>query len=488
MSWAAVAGAAVSVVGGALSSKSSGQQTSTKQNQLNPGMQELLYGDGTKGGLLSQNLSYLNAQKLPGLEQFGNYTSAYLQNEAPYDMGQVQQTAKALATSNGVAPQIQAARGNFTNPFNVAQSAFPGGNQGPQTANANTANVSLINAPSQNGLNLNPALNNIVYGDLGNNDYLAGSIQKGLNQSNASFQNMMADATQNFNENIIPGIRGDAIVNNTLGGSRQGIAEGKAGSEFAKQIARTASQVAQNQTDAAVQAQANQFNQDRQNQLNAAMGLSGQQYGVAGQNAGYQNQNALANAGMLNSMGQFNAGVGNNYLGQLLQNNQFNANAQNANNAMQYGGNQQMNLANLGYQQGTNQFNAGNTMNMAELNSRNKAVGAGLLSGQVNQIYGYGNNANDADINRATKVNSIISPYSGLGGSQISSQPLYQNQAANAVGGALSGLQLYNQFGGGNSGGSYTPTYNQAPAAPNFGNFNQPVTNNVSNLFGSGGY
>ncbi len=453
---ASVVGAGAAVYS---ASKSGQAQTSTSQSNLNPGMQELLYGDGTKGGLLSYNQSFLTQPKMQGQNTFGQYADAYLGADAPYDQGQQRQTSTALATSNGIAPQMQAAQGLFTQPFNVAQSAFPGGNQGPQTANAQTANFNQINAPGQNGIGLDPAYNDFIYGQNGNNPYLAGAIQKGLNQSNANFQNLASDAEQNFKENILGSLRGDAIVNGQYGGSRQGIAEAKAADSLAKNMTRALSQVGQNQTDAAVSAQAGQYGQDRQNQLSALSGLSGNQYQVAGANAGAQNQLGLSNAQMLNNMGQFNAGVGNNYLAQLLQNNQFNAGSTNAANAMQYQGNQQMNMGNTNNQQQANQANMGSLFNMAQLNSQNKATGAGLLASLVNQNYQYGNNANDYELNRATKVNGLIAPYTGLGGSVTSSQPLYTNQGANALGGALAGAQLFKQFGsnfggGGNSSGA----------------------------------
>lgn len=460
MSFGISAAGVASLIGSAATvysaSKSGKSQTSTTQNQLNPGMQELLYGDGTNGGLLSYNLGLLSQPRTQGLNTFGQYADAYMGADAPYDQGQIRNTATALATSNGMAPQIQAARGNYTTPLGFAQSAFPGNGQGQQNASANVANVSLINSPSQNGINLNPALGNFAYGDLGNNPYLTGSIQKGLNQSSNQFNQLQDSLTKNFKENILGSIRGEALANGGYGGSRQGIAEAKAADSLATQLGNALSQVGQNNTDAAVQAQANAYNQDRQNQLNAVMGLSGQQYNVAGQNAGFQNQNALSNAGMLNQNSQFNAGVGNNYLAQMLQNNQFNANAQNQMYGQQYSGNQAMNLQNLANQQGTNQFNAGNVMNMAQLNSQNKATGAGLLGGLVAQNNQYANNLNDYDVNRATKVNNLINPYTGLGGSVQTSSPIYQNQGANALGGAMAGLQLYKQFGSNSGGNPYT--------------------------------
>ena len=372
-------------------------------------------------------------------------------------MGQQRNTAWALANSDGVAPQMRAAQGNYTMPLGVAQSAFPDGSQGPQTYSAQTANVNLINAPSQNGLSLNPAYQGFIYGQLGNNPYLAGSIQKGLNQSAAQFENMRNDATQQFKEDVLPALRGDAIVNGQYGGSRQGIAEGKAADSLARNMTRALSQYGQNQTDAAVQAQAQAYTQDRQNQLSALSGLSGQQYSVAGANAAAQNQTNLSNAQMMNQAGQFNAGAGNNYLAQLLQNNQFNASAINNANGMQYQGNQQMNLANLNNQQAANQYNANALFNMAQLNSQNKIAGTNLLSNLVNQQYTFANNQNDYDVNRASKVNGLLAPYMSANSSSTSSSPIYQNTGANLLGGAMAGLQLYKQFNAGNGGNNGTP-------------------------------
>jgi len=477
MSFGLSAGAIAGIVsaGAAVysASKSGKAQTGTQQQQLDPRAQDILYGfqgnlkpgakptgtdangnpiyadsdyEGRNLGLLPQFQGLLNKPQDPGMQLAGQAASNYVGKFTPFDLEQMRQGALGLTNSSGLAHQMQAALGGYTSPYDVAQSSLPYG-YGPQTANANTAQASLINAPSQNALNLNPALGNFVYGDLGNNPYLTGSIQKGLNQSANQFSDLQNNMTKNFKENILGSLRGEAIANGGYGGSRHGIAESKAADAFATQMANALSQVGQNNTDAAVQAQANAYNQDRANQLNAVMGLSGQQYNVAGQNAGAQNQVGLSNAQMLNQMGQFNAGVGNNYLSQLLQNSQFNAGAKNNALSQQYAGNQGMNLANLQNQQGANQYNANALFNMDQLNSQNKATGIGLLGNLGNNIYNMASNQNDYQINQAGKVNSLMSPYLGMGQTTVSSQPLYQNQGANVLGGALAGAQLFKNFG-----------------------------------------
>lgn len=481
LSASAIGSIAGPLIGGLMggSSGSGGQQTSTQQQQLDPRAQNIIYGnqgtlkpgaqpkgtdasgnpiyadsdyEGRNLGLLPRAQAMLDDPQKAGMQLAGQAYDNYVGKFTPYDLEQQRQTASALATSGGVAHQMQAAQGGYTSPFNVAQSAFPSGvDMGPQTARANTASASLINGPSQNNLNLNPVYSDFLGGELGNNPYLAGSIQKGLNQSANQFNQLQNSMTKNFKESILPSLRSEAIANGGYGGSRQGIAEGKAADAFATQLAQALSQVGQNNTDSAVSAQAGAYNQDRANQLNALSNLSGNQYNVAGQNAGIQNQNSLANAQMLNSMGQFNAGVGNNYnsqlLSQMLNNNQFNTSAQNAANAMQYGGNQQMNMQNLANKQNAGQFNASALLGMDQLNSQNKATGAGLLGQLTNNNFNMASQNNDYKLNQAGKVNSLMAPYLGMGQTTTSSQPLYQNQGANVLGGALAGANLFKSFG-----------------------------------------
>lgn len=477
---AAAIGAGASIYS---ANKAADKQTSTQQQSLDPRAQNILYGnagtlkagaqptgvnpdgspyypdsayEGRNLGLLPQYQAMLNNPQNAGMQLAGQAYDNYVGKFTPWDLEQARQGALGLTNSSGLAHQMEAAQGGYTSPFSVAQSAYPGGNQGPQTAKGNTATASLINGPSQNDLNLNPVYNNFLNGDLGNNPYLAGSIQKGLNQSANQFGQMQGSLTKNFKENILGSLRGEAIANGGYGGSRQGIAEGKAADALTTQLAQALSQYGQNQTDAAVAAQAGAYNQDRANQLSALSGLSGNQYNVAGQNAGFQNQVGLSNAQMLNQNNQFNAGVGNNYLSQMLQNNQFNANAQNAANAMQYGGNQQMNMQNLANKQNAGQFNAGALLNMDQLNSQNKATGVGLLGNLTNNNFNMASANNDYKLNQASKVNNLMAPYLGMGQTTTSSQPLYQNQGANALGGAMAGAQLFKQFGGnfGSSGGN----------------------------------
>jgi hypothetical protein len=66
MSWAAVAGAAVGVVGGAMNGHSGGQGSQTTQNTLDPRIANFLYGGGGFYGLLNRTNDIEGAQTAQG--------------------------------------------------------------------------------------------------------------------------------------------------------------------------------------------------------------------------------------------------------------------------------------------------------------------------------------------------------------------------------------------------------------------------------------
>lgn len=258
---------------------------------------------------------------------------------------------------------------------------------------APTVSASQISSPSQNSLNLSPAYQQFIYGNDAENPYLNRALQSGINQSTQAFQTQLGDITNNLQRSILPGIRGSAIASGQFGSSRQGIAEGLALSDLNRQATNAAQQLGLANISATTGAQANAFSQGRDRSLNALNTLSGQQYNTALNQAQLNQQANLANA-------------------QSTLTNQ----AQN-------------NAANIAGQQGI--MNLLNTANQANQNA-----------------YNYG-------INRAQQVSGLLSPFIGVNQSSTSTQPLYNNRAANALGTAGAALGLYNQFGGlfgGNSG------------------------------------
>jgi hypothetical protein len=376
-------------LGGALSS--SGQpksQTTTQQQQLDPRIANIVFGQNGSGGLLSQYQTLGQTPQNDRLKEYANANLNYLMNQGPANQAQQQESAMQLLNSSIQAPQSQAAQ------------------LGPVTQ----AQAAQVNAPSQNNLNLTGSYNSLINGQAGNNPYLTGAIQKGINQSNNAFGNYLTDA-KSATQDLLGGIRGGAIASGQYGSSRQGIAEGKALDSFNTNIGRAASQFGQNNTDAAVAAQSGQYNADRDRQLAATQGLSGQQYGVASQNANLQQQANLQNAGAANAAALANAGF-----------------------------QQQSGLANQNAQLGTNQ-----------LNTQRQGMGQGFLSGLTNNAYNVGMNQDNYAINRAGQVNNLLTPYLSANSSQQSTTPLYNNAGASALGGAAAGLGLMNMLGGSNN-------------------------------------
>lgn len=275
-----VTGLAGGLLGGTSGSGSSGSSTATTTQKMDPRMDNIVYGANGNDGFLSKVMGELGTSQNPGINTMGQQTDGWLGN---YGLGQLHQgvtAANQLQTSNINSPQI--------------------------------------NAPSQNSLDLKGAYNDMINGAPGNNPYLTGAIQKGINQSNNAFGDYMTDANKGFGE-AMSNIRGGAIVNGSMGSSRQGIAEGKAVDSYMTNMTRAMERFGQNNTDAAVSAQAGAYDQDRSRSLNAMQGLGGQQYGLATNNAQLQHgTNALnsanqiaginANSGLLNQM----YGIGQN--------------------------------------------------------------------------------------------------------------------------------------------------------------------------------
>lgn len=374
MPWG-VAAAAVGAYGAIKSSqnnKDAAAAGSTSTQQLDPRNAAILYGDGTNQGLLSQYQSFLNKPQLGGTSYFGNYADTMLGDKGA-----------------GILGQLQSGSTNLLNGGPQSAAATPAGyyvNQGTQ-----------VKAPSQNNLDLSGAYANTIYGNAGANPYLTNALQSAVNQTNTAYQKNQTDLTNNLQRNILPGISSNAILAGGFGGSRQGIAQGNALSDYTNQLTNANLQLAQTNSANTTGAQAQAYNQGQDRSLAALQGLSAQQYGTAAQNANLVQQANLQNQQLANNTSQFNS-------------------AQEAKN---------------------NQFNAG-------LSSQNQQAGLAGLSGLLSNLYGYANNQNNYALNQASQVNGLLAPYLSLGGTTVSSSPYYSNTAGNILGGASAGLGLYN--------------------------------------------
>lgn len=424
------AGAAIGgLLGGAVSggSQQSGSTTATQQQQLDPRMQAILYGDGAAAnkGLLSQITGLQGQPQTPGMAGFGGNIDSYMKDYAGQNLPLMQNAATRLTNGAISAPRVDTALAQYGERASAAQ-----------------ANAAGINAPAQNNLNLSGAYDKMINGDAGANPYLTKALQSGVDQTNASYQKNQADLTNNLQRNVLPGIRSNSVLAGQYGGSRQGIAEGNAIGDYTNQLSNSNLQLGLANSANTTGAQAQAFNQGQDRSLAALNNLSGQQYGVAQQNAQMQQQANLANAGFQQA-----------------------ANSQNSSNA------QQMNLTNAGFQQQSGLANQQAQMGTNQLNSANTATGAGISAGLLGQAYNMGT-ANDAyDRTKTGQVAGLLAPFTGLGGSSTSTQPYYTNPVGNALGGAAGALGMYNSYkqvtGGAKSGQLANP--GQAPAGYDWG-------------------
>ena len=473
------------------------------------------YETSTDSGLLGKGMDYLNKPQSNALQSVGRAAESSLINNYANDQAKARegidrlmtgQTAPQMdAAQTGLLGSMQAARMEAPKPFDAAQgsltTASPVGKydvaqaQAAQVGAPQSVAAGAINAPSQNTLDLKNAYNEMIYGDPGRNPFLIGAIQKGINQSRNAFGDLIQDGSQAV-QDALGSIRGGAIASGQYGGSRQGLAEARTIGDLSKNLTRAAERFGQGTTDSAVAAQAGQYNQDIGNRLSAMTSLSGQQYGVASQNAQLGQQAALANAQMAQQAQMQNAQ-------NQQQTSMFNAGNQTGANQAQFGANQQTNLANMGAandmsrfnatnQQATNQqayggllsanqqnaqnqqnanqtnysgnlqnaqFNAGNVqqanqanlgakMNTNQMNNAGLLGGLNALGGMSANDYNMANQFQNADFNKVQQVSGLLQPYAGKG-SPIN-VPQFQSVTSNplggAIGGATTGMALYNAF------------------------------------------
>lgn len=413
-----IGGAIGGLIGGAVSG--SGQPkstTSTQQQQLDPRISAMLFGENGQTGLLKQYQSMLDTPRSAAGTNFTNASGNYLDQYGASDLGAVRNSALGVMGGNA-APTVQAAQASAgqAGTAQAALGAYMGGSQ--------------ADAPAQNNLNLTSSYDSLINGPAGANPYLTGAIQKGINQSSNAFGNMLTDA-KSATQDLLGNIRGGAIAAGQFGGSRQGIAEGKALDSFSTNISRAASQFGQNNTDAAVAAQAGAYNSDRDRQLAATQGLSGQQYATAFKNADIKNAAEAMNVNNLADFAKYNAGL-------AQQSNLFNATQAQNSHQLNAGLNQQANLANQQAQLTTNAQNNSGAL-----------AGGGLLSGLLGSALGTVNQGDNWSLDRAQGVNSLLAPYLGANSSTSRTDPLYSSPTGNALAGLGLGSQLGGLLGGG---------------------------------------
>jgi len=96
-------------------------------------------------------------------------------------------------------------------------------------------------------------LDQLAGGDAGSN-YLTDRLGGDNSILNAQIGGLSSDLSKFYNEQLLPGITSDSIMSGTLGGGRQGVAQGAAAGEVARQFSQGVTQLRssdQQQRDAA---------------------------------------------------------------------------------------------------------------------------------------------------------------------------------------------------------------------------------------------
>lgn len=375
---------AAPIAGGLLGgggSKQSGTSTSTSTSQttLDPAIQKLIFGGDGSQGLLSRYSSLLDRPQDANQDRYGQIAQNYLGTYGADDYNAIHNTANGLMGGNTAAL--------------AGIPAYAVGNK--------------VQAPAQNGIDLTSSYNSLLSG--GDTSKLMSSLQAGNALTSAQLQQNQANLTDNLQKNVLPSIRSNSVLAGQYGGSRQGIAEGNAISDFTKQLNDSATQIGLANSANTASQLAGAYENGQQRKLAATQGLGAQQYATAMQNANTANQAEFMN-------------VGNSY--------------------------------------DASKFNASTTNQVNQANSGNRAAGAGILGGLMGQAYGVGTNQNNYQLGQYGAINSLLAPYLNANATTTTTgtQPLYQNQGAGILGGISSGLGIFNNMksGGlfGSSGGS----------------------------------
>lgn len=373
----AIGGALGGALGGSGSSQT-GTATTTQQQQLDPRIANIVFGSNGNNGLLSQYQSYLNQPQSQALQNYGAVGNDYLNNHGAANLDLMTNSAGKLLN----------------------------GNAAPTTSPSAWAVGSQVQAPNQNNIDLTGSYQSLLSG--GNNQALRDSLQYGTDLTGAQFQKNQTDLTNNLMRNVLPSIGSSSVLAGQYGGSRQGIAEGNALSDYTNQLTNANTQLGLANSANTTGQLANSYEQGQNRALSATQGLGAQQYGVAQQDAATKNAAEFMNVGNV----------------------------------------QQSNLANQGAQLQTN-----------AQNNAAAATGAGLLGGLNSDAYGLANNDQNYGINRAGQVNGLLAPYLTANQSSTTSQPLYGNATNNLLGGGLLGGLLTGGSGGSGAGSALSSLF-----------------------------
>lgn len=377
------------LIGGSYTDPTTGQVTSTGTG-IYPEAQKLYQNQSWTPGM--QSLTDQQGQNVAG--RAGQVQQAYgLGGQAlsgAFDPNVSRVNNAGIATSAGVNPvaNIQGVNNIYAQMVNPTQAFGSMGGANP------TSSIQQMLTGQANTSTLDPVVNNAL-----------------------------TRMSQNFNEQVMPGLRNEAVAAGQYGSSRQGIAEGLA-----------TRGLAQSMGDMSANMYNNAYNTAQQNMYGTANNMAGLGLNNAQANANRSLTADTTNAANQLNTQQFNANLGLQNNAQTLQNNQFNASQMNAGNQFN---------ANLGLQNNTQ------AMQLAQQQLANRTQGLSLL-GQGNQLQDQNyaqqmsllDAPNQYNWNNLNKYASIVTPGAGIGGSSTSNQQTSTNPFSSALGGALGGAAL----------------------------------------------
>ena len=412
-------------------------------------------GDGGQWGptgLTGQIAQGAQAPLPSGVQAAGTMANEYLTGgNAGADLSAQRNAINRQLTPNAIqAPQMTAAQAQGAQ-AQGAQIQAPTGLQGGVVPQAQKMQAATINAPAQNNLDLTDFYRQQLTGNPASNPFVQQQIDSLTNSSRYSFGNLLGDLTQNFQEKILPSLKGGAILAGGLGGSREAMSEAIAARDLDKQASRAAVQANSDLSGAIGSMLSSIYTSGADRQAGLLSGLSGQQYGVGTNNAQFTQGAGQTNATLGTQAGISGAGNQTSVIN-TNNNNLWNA----ATNNAQLGQNNAQFNATLG--QNNSQFNA-TAQNNAGANNLQAQLGTNTLN-SANLQNGIGNMGNfinnqvnssaapwNASWNRLTQGAQSAQPYYAMfNGSNVTTPVSAPNPVATGIGTAAGMYSLLNRF------------------------------------------
>lgn len=430
--------------------------TSTATRTLDPRADANLWGgDGSQWGPNGINGTIAQASQTPlpsGVQAAGTMANEYLTGgNGGADLSAQRNAINRQLTPNAIqAPQMTAAQAQGSQAQGT-QVATPTGLLGGVVPQAQQMSAAQINAPKQNNLDLTDYYKGQLGGNPASNPYVQQQVDALTNSSRYNFGNLLGDLTQNFQEKILPSLKGNAILNGSLGGSREAMSEAIAARDLDKQAGRAAVQANSDLSGSLAAMLSSVYNTGADRQANLLNQLSGQQYGVGTNNAGFQQGAGQTNAQLGTTAGIAGAGNQTNIIGA----NNNNLWGQATNNAQLGQQNNQFNATigqNNAQYNATNQQNAG-ANNLQAMLGTNTLNSSNLNAGIGNMGTFYGNMVNSsyapwqAQYSRLTQGVGAVQPFYGMTGTNQTTNPVSApNPTATGIGAAAGAYNLLKNF------------------------------------------